>query len=93
MISAIWVMWIHSNIDARTGVLQYVINGPEMHRWHHSAHAEDGDHNFATKLAIWDWIFGTARRPAHKPAAYGLSDVAFPRGYLAQHGFAFRRRA
>jgi len=33
-IDVVWGMYIHSNIDVRSGVLQYVINGPEMHRWH-----------------------------------------------------------
>ena len=35
-IDAVWGMYIHSNIDVRAGVLQYVLNGPEMHRWHHA---------------------------------------------------------
>jgi sterol desaturase/sphingolipid hydroxylase (fatty acid hydroxylase superfamily) len=90
MISAIWGMFIHSNIDVKMGRLQRVINGPEMHRWHHSAEIADGSHNFATKLAIWDWIFGTGRLPAAKPASFGLSDVDFPSGYFRQHWFAFR---
>jgi sterol desaturase/sphingolipid hydroxylase (fatty acid hydroxylase superfamily) len=64
-----------------------------MHRWHHSADAADGGFNFATKLAIWDWLFGTARRPPDKPRAYGLSEVDFPAGFLAQQAAAFRRRA
>ena len=36
VISAVWGMYIHSNIDIKTGWLQKIINGPEMHRWHHS---------------------------------------------------------
>src|SRR5262249_20696460 len=35
-LDAVWGMYIHSNIGVRMGPLQYVINGPEMHRWHHS---------------------------------------------------------
>lgn len=79
MISAIWGMFIHSNIDVRLGKLQYLINGPEMHRWHHS---DDGgrefQNNYGTKFAIWDWIFGTAFFPhpaIRKPRQYGLSDT------------------
>jgi sterol desaturase/sphingolipid hydroxylase (fatty acid hydroxylase superfamily) len=79
MLSAIWGMFIHSNIDVRLGKLQYFINGPEMHRWHHS---DDGgrefDHNFGTKFAVWDWIFGTAFFPdpdVRKPKQFGLSDT------------------
>ena len=91
MISAVWGMFIHSNIDVRMGRLQWIINGPEMHRWHHSSDVADGSFNYATKFAFWDWIFGTARKPATKPVRYGLDDVDFPAGYLRQHLFAFRR--
>src|SRR5262249_49895226 len=59
-VSAIWGMFIHSNLDIRLGVLQYVINGPEMHRWHHADQPEAYGTNFATKFAFWDWLFGTA---------------------------------
>ena len=35
-LDAVWGMYIHSNLDVRSGSLQYVLNGPEMHRWHHA---------------------------------------------------------
>lgn len=92
MIDAIWGMYIHSNINVRSGRLQYIINGPEMHRWHHAVDADAHNLNFATKLAFWDWIFGTAFLPKERrPSGYGLSDVDFPDDYLIQHLFAFRR--
>jgi sterol desaturase/sphingolipid hydroxylase (fatty acid hydroxylase superfamily) len=92
-ISVMWGMWIHANIDVRTGWLQYVVNGPEMHRWHHARDYRGRfGANFATKLAVWDWLFGTAYRPGDRPGAYGLAE-SFPRGYLAQHAHALRRRA
>ena len=79
MISAIWGMFIHSNIDVRLGKLQYFFNGPELHRWHHS---DDGgkefQNNFGTKFAVWDWIFGTVFFPdpeVRKPKQFGLSDT------------------
>ena len=91
VISAVWGMWIHSNIDARTGWLTYVFNGPEMHRWHHSDIVKDGSYNFATKLALWDWMFGTAHLPDNKkPKGYGILEIEFPKSYLRQHLFAFR---
>lgn len=90
-ISAIWGMFIHANIDVRMGALQKVINGPEMHRWHHAVEITEGGLNYGTKLAIWDWIFRTAYLPKHKPRGFGLSDVAFPKSYFAQQLFAFRR--
>jgi len=91
-VGAVWGLWIHANVDARTGLLQWVINGPEAHRWHHATDPDAFNLNFATKLALWDRLFGTAfLPPGRKPAGYGLTDVAFPRGYVRQQLFAFRR--
>lgn len=90
-VSAIWGMYIHSNLDVRTGFLQFVINGPEMHRWHHANEPAAYNKNFATKLAIWDWLFGTAYLPYnYKANRYGW-DYAFPKSYFRQHLFAFRK--
>lgn len=91
-ISAIWGMYIHSNLDVRMGALQRVLNGPEMHRWHHATDPEAQGRNFATKLAVWDWLFGTAYLPGRKPTGYGLGRAGFPSGYFAQVAWAFRRR-
>lgn len=88
VISAVWGMYIHSNIDIKTGWLQKIINGPEMHRWHHST-GKGRNRNFATKLAIWDWLFGTAYLPPSKPNEYGLKTY-FPKHYFSQTLYAFR---
>jgi sterol desaturase/sphingolipid hydroxylase (fatty acid hydroxylase superfamily) len=90
-LDALWGMYIHANIDVRSGRLQYFLNGPEMHRWHHALEIRTGI-NFSTKLAIWDWCFGSAHLPPApaKPRGYGLAD-SFPRGYLAQQLWLFRR--
>jgi sterol desaturase/sphingolipid hydroxylase (fatty acid hydroxylase superfamily) len=91
MISGIWGMYIHSNLDVRTGWLQLLINGPEAHRWHHSTDLAPPGMNFSTKLALWDVLFGTLWLPrGKKPGGYGLAYVSFPKGYLRQHLFAFR---
>ena len=89
VISIVWGMWIHANIDVRSGALQYVINGPEMHRWHHAVDFVAPGHNFATKFAFWDYMFGTVRRPNRKPRGYGLGQP-FPEHFLAQQAYAFR---
>ena len=92
ILDAVWGMYIHSNIDVHSGTLQYVINGPEMHRWHHAREITEGGVNFSTKLAFWDWLFGTAYLPRpKKPSGYGIPGMDFPRGYIRQHLFAFRR--
>ena len=89
-LDSIWGMYIHANIDVRSGRLQWIINGPEMHRWHHAIEIRDGV-NFATKFAWWDWLFGTALRPAGKPSGFGITEP-FPSGYWAQQVYAFLQR-
>lgn len=89
VISAVWGMYIHSNLNVRTGKLQMVINGPEMHRIHHTT-GKGRNRNFATKLAIWDWIFGSAYLPEEKANEYGLKTF-FPNNYFKQFIFAFRK--
>ena len=88
VISAVWGMYIHSNLNVSTRNLQKIINGPEMHRLHHST-GKGRNRNFATKLAIWDWIFDTAFLPGSKPDEYGLKTI-FPKHYIMQTLFAFR---
>jgi len=98
LLDATWGMWIHANIDVHSGKLQYFINGPEMHQWHHADHREVFYCNYATKFAFWDWIFGTAFLPGLnpfkyeflKPQRYGLP-YDYPRDYFMQHWFAIHR--
>jgi len=91
-ISIVWGMWIHANVDVHTGPLQRIVNGPEMHRWHHAIDFVPPGRNFATKFAVWDYLFGTASRPSTKPSGYGLAEP-FPRGFLRQQAHAFRWRS
>jgi sterol desaturase/sphingolipid hydroxylase (fatty acid hydroxylase superfamily) len=89
VISALWGMYIHSNLNVHTGKLQMFINGPEMHRWHHTT-GKGRNRNFATKLAVWDWIFDTAYFPSDAKAhEYGLI-TRFPAHYFNQFVYAFR---
>jgi sterol desaturase/sphingolipid hydroxylase (fatty acid hydroxylase superfamily) len=82
-IDAVWGMYIHSNINVKSGKLQYFINGPEMHLWHHADNRSVFFANYATKFALWDWMFGTAYHPDMKPTKYGLY-YDYPRDYFAQ---------
>lgn len=90
LIDAVWGIYIHSNINVKSGKLQYIINGPEMHLWHHANDRRVFYANFSTKFAFWDWIFGTAFLPDTKPSEYGLY-YPFPKDYFLQHVFSFRR--
>jgi sterol desaturase/sphingolipid hydroxylase (fatty acid hydroxylase superfamily) len=93
-LDAVWGMYIHSNLNVKSGPLQFVLNGPEMHRWHHAREIDAPGVNFGTKLAIWDYLFGTAYRPRHKPQSYGLRDHSYPRtgffAWLTQHVYSVR---
>ena len=90
LIDAVWGMYIHSNINVKSGKLQYFINGPEMHQWHHADDRNVFHANFSTKLAIWDWIFGTAYLPPKKPTEFGLY-YKYPKDYFLQHAFSIKR--
>ena len=90
LIDAIWGMYIHSNINVKSGKLQYFINGPEMHQWHHADQREVFFANYGTKLAIWDWLFGTAYLPDKKPHRFGLY-YDYPKDYFLQHLFAVKK--
>src|SRR5262245_28458132 len=82
-------MYIHANLNLHTGRLQWIINGPEMHRWHHAMGRGMGS-NFSTKLAVWDWMFGTVYLPAGRRARdYGVGSW-FPKHYVGQTMYAFR---
>jgi sterol desaturase/sphingolipid hydroxylase (fatty acid hydroxylase superfamily) len=72
----------HSNTRFRLGWLNYLINSPELHRWHH-IHPASGppNRNFAIALSVWDWLFGTAYLPpAPAPHHYGFTGIErYPR--------------
>ena len=90
LIDAVWGMYIHSNINVKSGKLQYFINGPEMHQWHHADQREVFYANYGTKFAIWDWMFGTAYLPDKKPMRFGLY-YKFPKDYFLQHLYMFKK--
>ena len=90
LIDAVWGMYIHSNINVKSGKLQYIINGPEMHQWHHADQREVFYANYSTKFAIWDWLFGTAYLPNKKPERFGLY-YDYPKDYFLQHVFAVKK--
>ncbi len=64
----------HANLPLRNGWLNLVFSTNEVHRWHHSARAGEGDSNFGRALVIWDQAFGTYRyQPAgNDPGRVGL---------------------
>ncbi len=75
----------HSNCSVRLGPLNYIVSGPELHRWHHSQRAVEADTNFGNNLIVWDVLFGTRFLPADREVgSLGLQNTAYPLGFLAQ---------
>ena len=69
----------HANIEARTGPINFVLNTPGLHRWHHSMDLVEGNSNYGENLMVWDLIFGTYfdadRRP---PVEIGIKGPMSP---------------
>jgi lathosterol oxidase len=94
----VWVSsqatWIHANLGARTGWLDHVLVTPRFHHWHHAAHAEAADKNFAVHFPWIDRLFGTHHLPETAwPARYGVLSDEPPPGFAAQLVWPFSRRA
>jgi sterol desaturase/sphingolipid hydroxylase (fatty acid hydroxylase superfamily) len=49
----------HCNVDMRCGILNYIFNTPNLHRWHHSTQVEEGNTNYGENLMLWDQLCGT----------------------------------
>ncbi|MEM9840802.1 MAG: sterol desaturase family protein, partial [Pseudomonadota bacterium] len=75
----------HSNADVRLGPLNWIIAGPELHRWHHSAVVEEGHTNYGNNLIIWDVVFGTRFLPKGRSVQHiGIGNQRWPRTFLGQ---------
>ncbi len=90
-IDSTWGMFIHSNLNVRLGWLGYLLNGPELHRWHHAKYEPKAYHkNFSTKFSIWDFLFSTAFKPqGQKAHEYGVEDPHYPRDFISQQLLSF----
>ena len=67
----LWTFFIHANVRARMGPLEWLISSPAFHHWHHTREEHAG-HNFSFVFPFIDWVFGTAWLPKHWPRAYGI---------------------
>lgn len=82
----------HSNIDIKLGWLNYLVSGPELHRWHHSKLIEESDTNFGNNVIVWDLLFGTYFNPAGRQVGViGLLNSSFPQTYWGQLKAAFAK--
>ena len=75
----------HSNCLVRLGPLNFLIAGPELHRWHHSELPEESNSNFGNNLIVWDLLFGTRFLPEDREVGpLGLVNRAYPMGFWTQ---------
>jgi sterol desaturase/sphingolipid hydroxylase (fatty acid hydroxylase superfamily) len=82
LVMTVWGFFIHANLRWRFGPLEWLLATPVFHHWHHTR-SEFRDHNFASMLPVWDWIFRTHHLPAQFPAAYGI-DETLPTSVIGQ---------
>ena len=82
----------HGNIDVKLGWLNYLVSGPELHRWHHSKLIEESDTNFGNNVIVWDILFGTWFLPKDRQVGVlGLLNPHYPKGYWGQLKAAFAK--
>lgn len=63
----------HSHVWLSYGpVVERVLISPAQHQLHHSADPREGNCNFGSAFAVWDWIGGTLRLARRPPARLGL---------------------
>lgn len=54
----------HANVKIPLGPLEYVINNPQLHLWHHAASVDPRRNvDYGDALCLWDYLFGTAYLP------------------------------
>lgn len=72
----------HSNMDMRLGWVEWVIAGPNFHRWHHSQNPVHYRRNLASNLSFFDLIFGTFYLPrgVRPDEKVGVPDAQVTRG-------------
>lgn len=82
----------HANVRLRFPVLRWVINTPQWHHWHHSAHREAINKNFGFPAV--DKLFGTAYLPKDVYATeFGITDPVPEASYSRQMAYPFTRAA
>ena len=82
---AYWNFFIHANIKLPMGFLTKVLEGPQVHRIHHSSDPRHYDRNFAAFFPIWDIIFGSYCHPEKGEwPATGMVHGERPRSFV--HG-------
>jgi len=82
----------HCNIQLKLGLLNYLISGPELHRWHHSRLAKESNQNYGNNLIVWDLVFGTRfLPPSREVGELGLINRNYPLTFWQQLATPFKK--
>jgi sterol desaturase/sphingolipid hydroxylase (fatty acid hydroxylase superfamily) len=60
----------HANLYLPLGKLRYILNGPQMHLWHHAKEfpaSHPHGMNYGITLSVWDYLFKTNYQPYDDP--------------------------
>lgn len=82
--------WSHTDFAPRFKWLEDYVVTVRYHHWHHAAHPEAVDVNFAIHFPLIDRLFGTRHFPKDQwPRRYGLIHDDMPAGWTAQFAYPF----
>jgi len=86
----------HANLKIPLGPFKYVINGPQMHLWHHAKELPESHpygFNYGISLSLWDFLFRTNYWPSDdENLPVGLPDgEKFPEDFIGQTTEPFKR--
>lgn len=86
----------HANLKIPLGPFKYVINGPQMHLWHHAKELPESHpngFNYGISLSLWDFLFRTNYWPSDdENLPVGLPDEEkFPEDFIGQTTEPFKR--
>jgi len=87
----------HSNIKVNLGPFRFLLNNPQMHKWHHAYHIPAQRRygvNFGITLSLWDYIFRTDYIPYEgKAIRLGFPGIEkFPKTFWKQITYGFKRK-
>jgi sterol desaturase/sphingolipid hydroxylase (fatty acid hydroxylase superfamily) len=63
LLASFYNYFLHMNVRIGFGRLSWLLNAPQFHRLHHSRLPHHRDRNFAGLFPVFDYLFGTYRKP------------------------------
>ena len=87
----------HSNIKVNLGPFKYILNNPQMHKWHHAYHMPAQRRygvNYGITLSLWDYLFRTDYIPYEgEKIRLGFPGIEkFPKTFWKQITYGFSRK-